>query len=296
MVQDMDAYGLRMETPLWRQGNPIGIARLGWYSEILLGDRKPDSIQLRVSPAPVPGKVHIVFWGNLGESSADQNRYHEILKAGTTHLFTVPVKWDRGRPRTRFEPCDNFRLITLEVATGHFEQRELGVFTRGSRIFGGVQDQWSGGMQEVGGHIVYVTSKAHYAYPGAPPYSTLWNGVVPTLEQYARDLGVNLSATHVSPKWNPGPPPPQDQNFPERLAVLYFSPVAGHGRFIREEAVIRFCEDGELPNEDGIVFCHYSKLPNPPIGVAPMGWVHTQVEKAQEGQLYAPIRTCRQAA
>ncbi|MFH1181250.1 MAG: hypothetical protein V1705_02505 [bacterium] len=273
-----EAFGLRIETAGMKTGDTRQTPGLNWC-EILMGGDRPKNIAIKVSlrDSNGNGKTHIVSFGRYGESSAEQNEFQEELLSGKPFVFNVPVAWsNEGVPTTRVEPWDNFRVITLAV-DGHFWQTEIGLATRGRKIFLTVQDQWTGWVTK---KFDFVPSQSKHNWPGAPTYADLWSGLAPKVEKRLYEMRADLSIQRFAPKWNPGPPPTPIPGWLERGVVLYFSPVAGHGRVLSENGEIRFLHWKALNQNDGV-------------GVSPMTWLHAKIRKTNPGQRYAPILSCK---
>jgi len=274
------------------------------FSELLLKDARPQSIEIVVTPRATREEITLVFWGSEeGDSSEIQNAHAEEL-TGSPFKIHVPVRWvgDPLRPRTRWEPFDNFRLVTIPTSgNAHFTQFEYGLATQKggdgrSRIFLTRQLQWSGNLSLVEGKRMYIPDRPEWAYPGAPGYPRLWSGIVQGLEEFISDQGLTLPLDHPAEMWAPPSAPPQ-QSGRSLALVQHYSPVAGHGIVTTLNAVNASLAGGTAPEDHDKLFCHVRTIKmGGPRALHPMTWIRYNAGVAtRPDQKHDPIVSCTPA-
>lgn len=290
----MEAYDVRVETPRLAQAETRRVIGFGHYTQVLPGIAQVSSICMEVTPRTGSGTKGslIVCWGKEGSISEDQNRFSALLKPGEPFRFEVPVQWNSGKPSTRQEPKDNFRILLLSK-DGHVRQVELGVLTRGKEFFLTMQLQWQGWITKSAG---FIASGAQFNYPGHPEYQNLWPGVVPWLLKNYAYLYNAQDNRPQTPLWIPRPTPPERAGH-ERGVVLYYSPIAGTGRVLSAQGVAKVLRKEALDEKD-VWFLHFSKITGVqhPIGVSPLTWVYAKVgEKRVPTDQHCPLTECTPA-
>ena len=269
----MDTKELSIETPGFKQGEEIVMGRLGSYAEIVVPS---GTTSLPIVVTPTNANKRFASFGLQGGSSLEQNSMTAEVIGGKPFIGfpEVPIQWSGKTPKTRVEPRDNFRIIQVN-RNGGMDQVEIGVATRGPRVFLTVQLQFRGLVlpSRNGDAPTIVPALEHFPYPGFVGYNDQWPGVLPNIQQWVAEWGIKPEGRYPRVKWNPGQNPFAFGE--EGAAVLFFSPVGGTGRLLTAKGVERFLASGELL-QDEVLFLHFSGIEpgvNDQLGVEPMTWV-----------------------
>jgi len=229
------------------------------YARVLLPPgEQPDTLKIIVNS--LDASKRFVSWGIEGTDSFGQNSRNEELAQGAAFKSAVPVVWIDGKPQTRKEPWDNFRVIQLE-RNGGLLQLEIGIATRGDNIFLVAQEQFRGKILAGSREDIDVrAAQSRYAYPGFPGYTMLWTGILTPLGRWMNEWGITPNGRYSKVKWFPGPNPYGENG----AVVLFSSPVGGAGRLMMGV-------DGE------ILFFHFRAIDpkvNSQLALSPMTWVN----------------------
>ena len=226
----------------------------GRYAELTL-PKGVAAIDVTVSVSDK--RPRFVSYGTEGKSSHEQNAFTQELRRREPFRVSVPVRWDKGLPGTRWEPGDNFRVINLD-RNGRLLQTEIGIATRGPRVFVTIQTQFRGTiLSGKEGSITVVPSQPQFAYPGFSGYAEQWSGIMPHLKWGVDRWKLRVNGRSSKMAWDPGPNPYGAAG----AVVLYFSPVGGAGRLLR--------------SNDEVLFVRLTAIKevNDGIALSPMTWV-----------------------
>jgi hypothetical protein len=264
---------LSVETPGMEQSERKNIGRLGSYCEILV----PQGAEfLSIVVTPMGAHRRFASWGLQGGSSEEQNS--ETVEVGEKPFGDfpkVPIQWTGKTPKTRLEPRDNFRVIQLN-RNGGLDQVEVGVATRGAKVFLAVQLQFRGLIlpSKNGDTPTIVPALEQFSYPEFAGYNEQWPGILPHIQQWATKWSIEPKGRYPRIKWNPGPNPFGS----EGAAVFFSSPVGGTGRLLTAKGVEYLLASGKLL-QDEVLFLHFSGIEpgvNDQLGVEPMTWVRVK--------------------
>lgn len=268
----METKGLGIGTPGLQQAEPKDMGTLGSYAEIVVPS---GTTSFPIVVTPLSANRRFASWGIQGRSSEEQNsKTVEITMKNPFGGFPpVPVRWKDGMPQTREEPRDNFRILQLNK-NGGVDQVEIGVATRGQRVFVTAQLQFRGLIlpSRNGDTPTIAPTLEHFSYPGFIGYNEQWPGILPHIQQWTTTWDIKPEGRYPKVKWNPGPNPFGE----EGAAALFSSPVGGTTQLLTAKGVEQFLNDGEPPQDKDILFLHFTGLEpqvNYQLGVEPMSWV-----------------------